>query len=72
MLQHLCKALHRHSAVLIIAVGEPDTLDQAELVICPQAVDPETAALTYRPHDLANCPTVTVPWQRIIALHDAW
>ena len=72
MLQQLCRALHRHTAVLIIAAGEPDALDQTELVVVPQAVDPDTSALTYRPYDLPGCPTVTVPWRRIIALHDAW
>jgi hypothetical protein len=59
-------------SVLVLAVGEPDALQTLELLVTPQAVDPDTAALTYQPYDLPGCPTVTVPWRRIIDLHDAW
>lgn len=72
MLQQLCRALHRHTVVLVTAAGEADALQRLELLVSPQAVDPDTAALTYRPYDLPDCPTVTVPWRRIIGLHDAW
>ncbi|MEV6927570.1 hypothetical protein AB0M46_24130 [Dactylosporangium sp. NPDC051485] len=72
ILQQLCQALQHYTAVLVLAAGEPDALDQVELVVSPEAVDPDTGALTYRPHDLPGCPTVTVPWRRIVAVHDAW
>lgn len=71
MLQQLCQPLHRHTAVLVIAAGEADALQRVELLVAPQTVDPETAALTYLPYDLPGCPTITVPWQRIIGLYDA-
>lgn len=72
ILQQLCQALHHYTAVLVLAAGEPDALDRVELVVSPEAVDPDTGALTYRPHDLPGCPTITVPWRRIVAVHDAW
>lgn len=72
MLQQLCQALQRHTAVLVIAAGEAEDLQRLELLVSPQTVDPDTGALTYRPYDLPGCPTVTVPWQRIIGLSDAW
>lgn len=72
LLQQLCQALQRHTVVLVIAAGEPGALDQVELVVSPDAVDPGTGALTYRPYNLPGCPTVTVPWRRIVALYDAW
>jgi hypothetical protein len=72
MLAQLCQALRRHTVVLVLAAGEADALQRLELLVCPQTVDADTAALTYRPYDLPDCPLVTVPWRRIIALHDAW
>ena len=72
MLQPLCQALRRNTAVLVIAAGEADARQRLELLVSPQAVDPDTGALTYRPYDLPGCPTVTAPWRRIIGLNDAW
>ncbi|RSM44741.1 hypothetical protein DMB66_52015 [Actinoplanes sp. ATCC 53533] len=72
MLQQLCQALHRYTAVLVIAAGEPDALQRLELLVSPKAVNPDTGELTYQPYDLPHCPTVTVPWRRIIGLNDAW
>jgi hypothetical protein len=56
----------------VIAAGEADDLQRLELLVTPQSVDPDTATLTYQPYDLPGCPTVTVPWRRIIGLADAW
>ncbi|WP_433221440.1 hypothetical protein ACQP00_20645 [Dactylosporangium sp. CS-047395] len=67
LLQQLCQALRSSAVVLVLAAGEHDALDRVELLVCPEAVDPDTGALTYRPHDLPGCPTITVPWRRIIA-----
>jgi len=72
ILQQLCLALQRHTAVLVVAAGEADALQRLELLVSPQTVDPDTGALTYRPYDLPGCPTVTVPWRRIIGLNAAW
>jgi hypothetical protein len=72
MLQQLCQALHRDTAVLVIAAGEPDAPQRLELLVSPKAADPDTGELTYQPYDLPHCPTVTVPWRRIISLNEAW
>jgi hypothetical protein len=73
VLEQLCRALSKYDlfAALLIATGEPDAIEQVALLVVPHSVDPETSALTYRPHSVRGCPTVMIPWRRIIALHDA-
>jgi hypothetical protein len=61
-----------HPVVVQVAVGEPDELSEAELVVYPHSADPASGILTYRPHDLPGCPTIEVPSTRLIRLYDAW
>lgn len=71
-LRAVCAALYRsYPVVLRVASGLVDALSAVDLAVYPKSITVHPATLTYRAHDLPDCPDVVVPLNRIIGLHEA-